>query len=736
MESIYLISLVVLGVLSVSGLVVGVSNDAVNFLNSAIGSKAAPRKVIMAVASIGILIGATTASGMMEVARSGVFYPAMFTFSDIMMLFMAVMFANVILLDLFNTFGLPTSTTVSLVFGLLGSAVGTACMKIWTEEGVSIHLANYINSGNALAIISGILLSVVIAFVCGTFVMYVTRFIFTFTWKKKFRRFGSIWCGIALTAITNFALIKGLKGSTVLPANVSAYMNEHGVIISLILFVAWVIIMYILQHAFKMKILRITVLAGTFALALAFAGNDLVNFIGIFIASLDSYNIVSATGDASMLMGDLSKPVSAQAWMLGIAGLIMVATLWLSKKSEAVTETELNLAKKDVGIERFGSSPISRSLVRVTVQLNRTITNIMPEKVQRFIEDRFVEPESVEELPEEGASFDLLRATVNLTTAALLIALATSFKLPLSTTYVTFMVAMGSSLADRAWGRESAVYRITGVMTVISGWFLTALIAFTIAFVVAVILMFGGTVAIILLSLSAAYMMYKNDIAHRNKAKKQQVKNVDADMDVVQKCTQQLSDIVEKVDRVYNQTLTALYTEDRKLLKQAVRESEEMYNMAHEQKYEVNSVLLSLDDSYIKTGHYYVQIVDYVNELTKALLHITRPSFLHIDNNHTGLTKEQVDDLKYVNAKVSEINSLIVEILDTGDYSNLTMTMTLREKLFGDIANITEKQIQRIKSGNTSTRSSMLYLDILSETKTMILQLRNLLKSQHYFVSK
>lgn len=735
MESIFLISLIVLGALAILDLVVGVSNDAVNFLNSAIGSKAAPRRVIMIVASLGIIIGASFSSGMMEVARSGVFYPNMFSFSDIMMLFLAVMFADVILLDIFNTFGMPTSTTVSLVFGLLGSSVGVASSKIWSDPMANPNLVDYINSGKALGIISGILLSVVVAFVCGAIVMYITRFIFTFSYRQKFRRFGAIWCGIAITAISHFALIKGLKGSSVMPVEVLNYINESGTLITVGLFVFWTIIMYICQHIFNFKILRITVLAGTFALALAFAGNDLVNFIGIFIAGYDSFNIASLSGDPSMLMGDLAKPIEAQLWILLLAGFIMVITLWFSKKAWSVTETELNLSKKDVGVERFGSSPISRALVRGAVSVNKRFSSIIPERASRFIENRFAEPDE-HYFEDDSAAFDLLRATVNLTTAALLISMATSFKLPLSTTYVTFMVAMGTSLTDRAWGRETAVYRITGVLTVISGWFLTALIAFSISFIIAIVLMYGGTVAIVGMIILAVVLLYNSNKAHSRKSKKVKVDAENMNLSVVDRCTKDLSLTIEKANSIYCRTLTGLYTEDRKLLKQVARESEEMYNDAHERKYEVNSVLLSMDEGHIKTGHYYVQVVDYVNEIAKALLHITRPSFLHIDNHHSGFTKEQMEDLKKVNDSVNEINSLIIEILNSGDYSNLRMTMVLRERLFDDIAQITENQIRRIKNGGTSTRGSMLYLEILNETKTMVLQLRNLLKSQHYFVSK
>ncbi|MDD3108748.1 MAG: inorganic phosphate transporter, partial [Alistipes sp.] len=465
----YLVIVIIMLILAVSGLVVGVANDAVNFLNSALGSKAAPRYVIMTVASIGIIIGAITSSGMMEVARSGVFHPALFSFAEVMLLFLAVMFTNVILLDLFNTLGMPTSTTVSLVFGLLGAAVGICIFKITNNDvvlmsdGTVATMSDMINTGNAMAIIGGILISVVIAFVCGTIIMYITRLIFSFRYERKMRSLGAIWCGIALTAISYFALFKGLKGTAIMPADLMEWINGHTALLMGCVFVCWSVLMSLLS-AFKVNILRITVLAGTFSLALAFAGNDLVNFIGVFVAGFDAYKIVNASGDTQMLMDGLNQPVVANVTILFISGAIMVVTLWFSKKARSVSDTEINLARQDVGVERFGSTSISRAIVRATLNFNRNYEKYTPEHIQRFVESRFIPVATKDRAP-----FDMIRATVNLTVASLLISMATSLQLPLSTTYVTFMVAMGSSLSDRAWGRESAVYRITGVLTVIAG---------------------------------------------------------------------------------------------------------------------------------------------------------------------------------------------------------------------------------------------------------------------------
>lgn len=746
MDGIFTIIVGILMALAVSGLVVGVANDAVNFLNSAIGSKAAPRYVIMIVASVGIIIGAITSSGMMEVARSGVFYPAAFTFTEVMMLFLGVMFANVILLDLFNTFGLPTSTTVSLVFGLLGAAIAVAIVKISSSDTLTImDISTYsktgepsfINAGKAMVIISAILVSVVVAFVCGSAIMYITRLIFTFRYHKVFSRIGSLWCGMAFTAITYFALFKGLKSSGFISDEVLDMINGHMSLSLLIIWAGCSVLMFILQHLFKINILKITILAGTFSLALAFAGNDLVNFIGVPIAGFDSYKIAVAGGGADMLMGDLNKPVVANITFLIIAGVVMVFTLWFSKKAKSVTETEINLAKQDEGSERFGSTLLSRSLVRLALSFNKNYERVVPESIQRSIERRFI-PLRVED-GNDKAQFDLIRATVNLTVASILIAIATSLKLPLSTTYVTFMVAMGSSLADRAWGRESAVYRITGVLTVISGWFLTALIAFVIALGVTFALMYGGTVAIIAITALCGYMLIQSSILHKKRENKAAIKNErmngdeNAD-DILTRCMSDVNQTVQKVTSIYKQTLIAVFNEDRKALKTMVRESNDLFYAARERKYEVLPTLQRLKDNYIDTGHYYVQVVDYMSEVTKALVHITRPCFEHIDNNHEGMTKEQVEDLMKINNEVSRIYDKINEMLTENDYSEIESVLRMRDMLFESLAEAIKHQLRRIKTKSSSTKASMLYLNILTETKTMILQSRNLLKSQKYFI--
>ena len=507
---------VLLFALALLDLVVGVSNDAVNFLNSAIGSRVASRRTIMLVASTGILLGALTSSGMMEVARSGVFNPGMFTFQDIMILFLAVMLADVILLDIFNTLALPTSTTVSIVFELLGAAVGLAVL-IALAEGLSLpEIGSFINGSQAAVIIGGIFLSVGIAFAVGSLVQYVSRLLFTFELRRAgTRHLLTAWSALALTALTYFLLVKGLKSATFLPAAVWNLAGDFGAATATGLFTAWLVVVLIIRSA-GAEPLRFVVLFGTFALAMAFAGNDLVNFIGVPLAGLNAFEAWSASGIPAdeMTMGVLAEPVRGDTIWLFLAGVVMATTLWYSSKARAVTETEVSLGRQDEGAERFRPGPLSRAAVRGWLAVATGIARLIPATwAQRFAE-RFEQAPAVT----PGSSvpaFDLLRASVNLTVASILIAIATSFKLPLSTTYVSFMVAMGTSLADGAWGRDSAVYRVAGVLSVIAGWFVTALVAFSTAAVFATLMRLGGGVAIG--ALIAAWMLYRSHLAHRSR---------------------------------------------------------------------------------------------------------------------------------------------------------------------------------------------------------------------------
>ncbi|MCK4749357.1 MAG: inorganic phosphate transporter, partial [Bacteroidales bacterium] len=528
METYYIVIIVILFVFAISDLVVGVSNDAVNFLNSALGSKAAPFRVVMVIAALGIIIGVTFSSGMMEVARKGIFHPEMFYFKEIMIIFLAVMMTDMILLDIFNTIGLPTSTTVSIVFELLGAAVAITIIKV-TGMGEGMEsVGEYINSSKALAIISGILLSVVVAFIVGAIVQYLVRMAFSFNYEKTYKYFGALWGGIAISAITYFILIKGAKGSSFMNPQSVLWIKTNTAWILLISFVGWGLLLQLLMSIFRINILKIIVLIGTFALAMAFAGNDLVNFIGVPLAGLESFKAFAASSvsDPGLFsMESLSAAVRTPTILLLLAGIVMVATLWLSRKAKSVAKTELNLSRQDAGSERFQSSLIARHLVRNAIGTANIFKIVLPRRLMKRVDRRFDQKAANKRMRKEGLSFDLIRASVNLVVASVLVAFGTSQKLPLSTTYVTFMVVMGTSFADRAWGRESAVNRITGVITVIGGWFLTAFSAFTGAFLVALIIHFGGMPAIGILTLLAVFFLYKTTTHHRKRRKEEELLN-------------------------------------------------------------------------------------------------------------------------------------------------------------------------------------------------------------------
>ena len=731
MSPLFTFIVIVLAVLAVLGIVVGVANDAVNFLNSALGSKVAPRRTILWVASAGILIGTLTSSGMMEVARSGVFYPSEFTFPEVMMLFLGMMLGNVLLLDLFNTLGLPTSTTVSMVFGLLGAAVAAALHRIWVDPAFELsNLSQFINSGKAMVIIAAILVSVALAFGAGILFMYISRLIFSFRYAPAFRRYGAVWCGISFAGIIYFALFKGLKSSGLIPPYINEYVAEHTLLTLLVLWAAASVVLWLLQRK-RLNIMRVTILAGTFSLALAFAGNDLVNFIGVPVAGFDAYSIARHAGDSQMLMGALNENVPANFLVLLAAGAIMILTLWTSKKSMHVTETEISLsAQGDEGSEQYGSSLFSRTIVRAALNINAGIARVIPQRVRDAISRRF----EYEDVEHSGAPYDMIRATVNLTTSSLLIAMATSLKLPLSTTYVCFMVAMGTSLADRAWGRESAVYRISGVMTVVAGWFVTALGGFLIAFIVGLALVYGGTTAFVVITLLCGYMLYHSNFRKKEKQTATQSRKETTNEDIIRSLREEVCTTMESATKIYDRTLIAVMMENRKELRNMVKESNDLFYQSRERKYTLLPTLKQLQSGDVNTAHYYVQVVDYLNEMTKALMHITRPAFEHIDNNHEGLSKAQAKDLMSINDDVESIYRRINQMLREGDFSDIEEVLTLRDQLFESIAEAIKSELCRINEAKVNTKASMLYLTILNETKNMVLQSRNLLKSQEYFL--
>jgi len=728
MSEFYTVAVAVLAVLAVSGLYVGVTNDAVNFLNSAIGSKAAGMRTILAVASAGIILGVISSSGMMEVARNGMFNPSYFTFSEVMAIYLGVMLANVILLDIYNSMGLPTSTTVSLIFCLLGAAVAVSAYKISAEPALSAgDLGEFINTSRAMGIISAILLSVAIAFTCGTVTMWISRMIFSFRYMALFRRFGAMWCGASLTAIVYFALFKGLKSA--FAGSAAAVWIDHNLPAALALCWAACSVLLAFLQLFRINILRITILSGTFALALAFAGNDLVNFIGVPVAGFDAYSIARETGNPDMIMSALNENIPANLLFMLAAGAIMVLTLWTSRKAMHVTETEISLSAQSSDDEpQYGSNVFSRGIVRLSINAAAAIERITPPKVREFVARRF----EYVDVEHSGAPYDMIRATVNLTTSALLISLATSLKLPLSTTYVCFMVAMGSSLADKAWGRESAVYRITGVMTVVMGWFTTAIGGFAIAFATGLLLVWGGIPAFAAITSLCGYMLVKSNF--KKKPREEAARTAGGTMtDAVDDIAGEVCRMMQAATRIYDRTIVAVFKENRKALRDLVHESEDIYRDSRKLRSGLIPTLRRLKGAGLELSLYYIQMVDYLSEIAEALVHITRPTFEHIDNNHEGLSREQATDLMHINDDVAEIYGSINRILVANDFSEIDSVLNMRDDLFERIAATIKSELVRINEGGGNTKASILYLTILSETRTMVLQARNLLKAQRYF---
>ncbi|PRZ00063.1 inorganic phosphate transporter [Marinilabilia salmonicolor] len=748
METIYLVLVGVLFLLAISDLVVGVSNDAVNFLNSAIGAKVASFRTIMIIAALGVFIGASFSGGMMEVARKGIFNPQYFTFENIMIIFMAVMITDVILLDLFNTFGLPTSTTVSIVFELLGAAIGVALIKSMNNP--EMMLSEYINSAKALAIISGILLSVVVSFTVGMVVQYIARILFSFNFKKRIKYFGGIWGGIAITAITYFLIIKGAKGAAFMSENVQTWIAENDKLIIVYSLIFWTVILQGFYWLFKVNILKFTVLAGTFALAMAFAGNDLVNFIGVPLAGFEAFKNFMADGGTNqdMLMTSLAGKVKTDSYLLVIAGLIMVVTLWTSKKAKKVVKTSLDLGRQSEGEERFGSSFFARSIVRGSIAVSNSVNKLIPARVNNFLNRQFdssiYEEERQKVKKDEAASFDMIRASVNLVVASILIAFATSLKLPLSTTYVTFMVAMGSSLSDRAWGRESAVYRITGVVSVIGGWFFTAFSAATVAFIFANLMMFGGIYAIVALVGLAAFMVYRTHVISKKQETESktygelEIEEVDGEIlseKVLEKCRTSVSKVLREISGNYGDTLHYFEAEDRKHLKETTKEVSSLNKKIKKLKSNIYNTVRKLQEESIDSGLYYVQVIDYLRETTHTLTFITNPCFEHLDNNHKVFTETQLEEINIMESKVRSLLTKSINMIDQSDFTHLQDLIEEQGKLIELIKNFRKKQLKRIKKEKAGTKISMLYLSVLHETQNMLLHLINLLKAQRDFVA-
>jgi phosphate/sulfate permease len=746
MESMYLAIVGILFFLAISDLIVGVSNDAVNFLNSAIGSKAASFKMIIFTAALGVALGATFSSGMMEVTRNGIFHPQMFYFSEIMVIYFAVMITDVILLDTFNTFGMPTSTTVSIVFELFGAAVGISLLKV--DSGSGLDISNYINTGSALVIILGILLSIVIAFVVGAIIQYLVRLIFSFNYQSAVKKYGAIWGGISITAIIYFILIKGMKGSTYASYDMgdgivlNDWVQVHALMIIGVCFIIWTILLQLLNWIFNINITKIIVLVGTFALAMAFVGNDLVNFIGVPLAGYASYlQFVSNSGvdPDAMLMTGLASEVEIPYYFLLIAGAIMVATLYFNKKAKKVIQTSINLSRQDVGEERFESTLFSKMIVRSFININTSVSKALPNNFKSLIRKQF-DVSRASELTVEGEkpSFDMLRASVNLVVASILISFATSLKLPLSTTYVTFMVAMGTSLADNAWGRESAVYRISGVISVIMGWFLTAIIAFTVAFVIAILTKLGGVAVIFIFISIAAYSVFRSHLSVKSKDESEEEFlpevifdekiTLDSD-DLFNDSKLSSSSALEIVSNIYFHMVHGLSFEDRKELNKTLKKARRFNNDVKKAKDNVKNILPKIDEQSIECAQHYTLVLDSLRDLGNSIHFICLPAFNHVDNNLKPISEFHKEHLSSIAESVEEICNRSKHIIMEKNFDEIEILIQDSMVFISKMDDSVIEQLKRLKKNKSSSKSSKLFLDIISETKTMILNIAGLIKT-------
>ena len=750
MENIYLLMLVALIGLAIADLVVGVSNDAVNFLNSALGSKVLSFRTIMIVASIGVAVGAVFSSGMMEVARKGIFNPGEFMFSEIMIIFMAVMITDILLLDFFNTLGLPTSTTVSIVFELLGASVAMALIKIGLDNGNFSDLAMYINTSKATQIILGILLSVVVAFSIGALVQWVSRLLLSYNFAAKANWVGSIFGGIALTAITYFILMKGINGTTYAKESfdiiggmtITDYLEINVISIVAYSSIFWSLLSYFFITVIKANIYKIIIAVGTFALALAFAGNDLVNFIGVPIAAWQSYEAWMASGLAAneFSMQVLASKVPTPNYLLFAAGVIMVLTLWFSKKAHRVVKTSIDLSEQGETEERFSPNYLSRTLVRAGGNTADLISKILPDSINTFIEKQFIVPQ----LPAKKVNaadkpaFDVIRASINLMVASILISIATSYKLPLSTTYVTFMVAMGTSLADRAWGSESAVYRVAGVLNVIAGWFGTAIIAFLAAGTIAYLINISELMIAILLFIAIIIM-----IRHYIRGKSKNDIGIDEGLvlaessslqGVIHESAKTIAKLIKRGNKVYNNTIEGLSRQDLSLLDKNNKQINKLSQEVDDLKNKLFYFIRNLDESSLGASNFYINLLGYLQDITQSLEYISKTSYKHINNNHSKLRLSQIRDLIEIDKAMNDLFEEIEISFEKRSFHKMEVILKNKNKVFMIVDDKIEAQISRTRTTEEkSPKNTTLYFSILQKTKDLLKAIMSLI--EEYYLS-
>lgn len=745
MEWAYLCIVIFLFVLATIDLTVGVSNDAVNFLSSAVGSKAASLKVILFIAAVGVFLGASLSNGMMDIARHGIFLPEHFYFREVMCIFLAVVISDVILLDIFNSLGLPTSTTVSMVFELLGASCIMALFKLSSDE-TGLSMADLINTEKALTVIIGIFLSVAIAFFFGVVVQWLSRLFFTYNYKRNLGKKIGLFGSIAATSIIYFMLIKGLKGSSFMSPEFHAWIDENVLLILGVAFVVFFILMQIL-HMLKVNVFKVIVLMGTFSLAMAFAGNDLVNFIGVTLAGyssfLDFLNNANGLSPDQFLMTSLMSSAKTPVYFLIGAGAVMVFALVTSKKAKKVLNTSIGLSRQDGGDEMFGTSAVARNLVRTFSSMAEFIISIVPDGVKAWINKRFDQSVAVKE--EDGVAFDLVRASVNLVLAGLLIAVGTSLKLPLSTTYVTFMVAMGSSLADRAWGRESAVYRVTGVISVVGGWFITAGAAFLIASVMVTIMKFGGLIAMGCLILLTIFIIVRSHITYKDSAEKS---SADEQMEVFLNSDNKeevwdnlkshtagtLSRSIGFAAETYKTMFESFASENLKGLRRSSIKILEERALLKKMRSVETLGLRRVDKGvgYERNAWYHLSSNSCV-QILNTLNRICMPMKDHTDNNFTPLSEKYVEEFSPYCRNLYIVFENITQMISSGDFSQADRISQESKALKKEFSNLRKLQTARLQE-ESSLKTAFVYLNLIQESHELLSEVRNALRgSQKFF---
>ena len=750
LENLYLFFVLALGFLAIADLIVGVSNDAVNFLSSAIGSKAVSFKKIMIIASFGIALGAIFSSGMMEVARKGIFNPELYYFDEIMIIFLAVMITDILLLDFFNTLGLPTSTTVSIVFELLGAAVSIAAYKIWENSQSINELITYINYSKATQIILGIILSVFIAFTIGAIVQWVSRLILSFDFKRNSNIVSSIFGGIAITSITYFILIKGIKGTSYSEITFDYFQGEtinnlierNASQIIIYLTLIWSLISFFLIEVYKTNIYKIIILVGTFALALAFAGNDLVNFIGVPIAAWQSYEAWTISGIPAdqLSMGILSSKVETPNLILFFAGAIMVITLWFSSRAKNVLKTSIDLSDQSEIKEKFKANILAKYLVTFFVELNNGIQKIVPAKIKEIIENRFAPSNQLllSNTIIEKPAFDMVRASVNLIVASILISIATSYKLPLSTTYVTFMVAMGTSLSDRAWGSESAIFRVSGVLNVIGGWFITAIVAFSAAALVA-LLMETSLFFMPILFLFTCFLLYRNYLRYNKEAKKVKLENEILEIEkntldgVINESSKNIENVLNRSIKIFTLTTEGISKSDIKLLKKNSRQVTKLSDEVDELQENIFNYLKSNKKANKKATEFYLIILEKLTQITKRLSKISKITLKHVDEDRRKLPLSNIKVLLGLDLNFKRLFESVINIFINKDFKKIEDVLLDIIQARDEI----ENQIKRYKEENQNNkRYDKLHLEILSICSEILNAIKQLLENYYSIKSE